>query len=203
MARCTMSQPMPRLRSGAVAGDAVAHAVDAPELLGVDVQQLAGCRALVAHDRQPAARSACSRDSPSRFMQRLTVADAAPGLRGDAPQRPALAAQSPRAAPAPARVSARGLRARPRAAVGQARQPLGLEARQPLVAVRRLTPAASARRATVQPCSSTRLTSRARPLAVNLACLWLFIRPSELGWCLDNPSFPNHGRMNNLLEHHS
>ena len=53
------------------------------------------------------------------------------------------------------------------------------------------------------PSSSTRLTSRARPLGVNLACLWLFIRPPDPVGGLDNPSFSNHGRMNNLLERHS
>jgi hypothetical protein len=43
-----------------------------------------------------------------------------------------------------------------------------------------------------------------RPLAVNLACLWLFIRsPESVAGGLDNPSFPNQGRMNNLLERHS
>jgi hypothetical protein len=41
-------------------------------------------------------------------------------------------------------------------------------------------------------------------LGVNLACLWLFIRPPDLsGWCLDTPSFSNHGRVNNLLKRHT
>jgi hypothetical protein len=41
-------------------------------------------------------------------------------------------------------------------------------------------------------------------LAVNLACLWLFIRsPGPVAEGFDNPSFPNQGRMNNLSERHT
>jgi hypothetical protein len=55
----------------------------------------------------------------------------------------------------------------------------------------------------VHPSSSTLLTNRARPLGVNLACLWLFIRsPGSVAEGFDNPSFPNQGRMNNLPERH-
>ena len=54
MATCRYSQPLPRLRPRRwpVAGDAVAGAVDAAELLGVDVDDLARMFALVAdHSR--------------------------------------------------------------------------------------------------------------------------------------------------------
>ena len=58
--------------------------------------------------------------------------------------------------------------------------------------------------ATVQPSSSTLLTSRAQPLGANLACLWLFIRsPGSAAEGFENPSFPNQERMNNLSERHS
>jgi hypothetical protein len=41
-------------------------------------------------------------------------------------------------------------------------------------------------------------------MGVNRACLWLFIRsPVWVEGGLDNPSFPNQGRMNNLSERHT
>ena len=48
MATCRYSQPLPRLRPRPVTGHAVAGAVDAAELLGVDVDDLARMFALVA-----------------------------------------------------------------------------------------------------------------------------------------------------------
>jgi hypothetical protein len=51
MATWTNSQPAPRVGPCAVAGDAMADAVEATELLDVDVDQLAGMFALVATDR--------------------------------------------------------------------------------------------------------------------------------------------------------
>jgi len=55
----------------------------------------------------------------------------------------------------------------------------------------------------LQPSPSTRLTNRARPLGLNLACLWLFIRsPGSVAEGFDSPSFPSQGRMNHLPEHH-
>ena len=57
MATCRCSQPMPRRTApvaldGALAGHAVADAVDAAKLLDVDVDQLARLRALVADHRR-------------------------------------------------------------------------------------------------------------------------------------------------------
>ncbi len=73
----------PALASGSVAGDAVAEAVDAAELLGVDVDQLAWLGALVAHDLGTlielleAAEAAAAQDSSDgRDRQTETPSDA-------------------------------------------------------------------------------------------------------------------------------
>jgi hypothetical protein len=69
--------------------------------------------------------------------------------------------------------------------------------------VRSLMPAAWLASRTFQPNSSTRSANGARPLAVNLACLWLFIRcPVLVLLELGSHSFPERAQMNNLLKHH-
>jgi hypothetical protein len=73
-----------------------------------------------------------------------------------------------------------------------------------LMPVRLLTLAASLAALTLHPSSSSRLTSRARPLGFKLACLWLFIgSPDPVAEGFDNPSLSNQRRMNNLLERHN
>ena len=117
---------MPRLlTASAIAGDAVADAVDAAELLGVDVDQLAGLLALVADARLGAA-SRRGRDG------------AAPADRRDGPpRRRAIAGPDKRwrrrrsisasAAAQPVRPALR-----PRRAVLQAGRAFGREAVAPL-----------------------------------------------------------------------
>ncbi len=52
MQTCTASQPAPRSALPPIAGDPMADRLDPPELLGVDVEQLARPLTLVAHDRR-------------------------------------------------------------------------------------------------------------------------------------------------------
>ena len=52
--------------------------------------------------------------------------------------------------------------------------------------------------ATIQPSSSIRLTSRARPWAINLAFSWLGFQGVST-----SPASPDQERMNNLSERHS
>ncbi len=73
----------PALASGPVAGDAMAEAIDAAELLGVDMDQLAGLGALVTHDlgalieRLEAAETAAAQDgADGRDRQAETACDA-------------------------------------------------------------------------------------------------------------------------------
>jgi len=67
-------------RSGAIAGDAVAPAVDLAELLGVDVQQLAGVGALIAEYGRPGLERA-RRPRPIRRSARPTVETGRPSRR--------------------------------------------------------------------------------------------------------------------------
>ena len=90
----TNSQPTPRCvaLAGAIAGDAMADAVELAELFDVDVDQLAGLLALVAADRLGGSR-ALSLLRPRRLRTRLTVAGRNAGFGGDRLAGQALPAQ--------------------------------------------------------------------------------------------------------------
>ena len=84
IARCTYSQPIPRvlLWACAIAGDVVTDAIEFAELLDVDVDDLAGSCAFVATDR-------LGRLERRKLIETQSLQDAAdgggrnPDLRGD------------------------------------------------------------------------------------------------------------------------
>ena len=199
----TNSQPMPPdvvALAGAVAGDAMADAVEAAELLDVDVDQLAGVLALVAADRLGRLER-LMRLRPRRLRTRLTVAGETPTSGGDLLAGPALAAQGldlldDGAGVGRCRRCGREVRsARPA-------RPSACEARPPICA-----PSAGRRlRLVRRPSASARLdicrTIRSRPSGVRRAFLWMFIRSSEESLKLRNSSFLAQDRMDNLLKAH-
>ena len=123
--------------------DAMPDALDPSELLGIDVEHRPGPFVLVAPGRilglDHAPELAQAQVLEHARHRRAGLAE----LGGDLPGRPAPAAQPLDLLHDPRRQAPRDA-PRPRAAIARVRLAAFLEAFQPLVAVRRLTPAASA-----------------------------------------------------------
>ena len=118
------------LAAGAIAGDAVADAVDAAELLGVDMDQLAGPGALVAHRR----RLGFQRGEPAETepaQHRPDGGNGHPERAGDPGAAPAQPAQSLDLRHSRRRQTVSAAPRR-RAAVSQRRHPASAIACQPL-----------------------------------------------------------------------
>jgi hypothetical protein len=142
-----------------VAGDAVADAVDAAELLGVDVEQRAGAGALIADHGRPGLEGGEAAETEAAQHQ-------ADGRAGPPqPPRDLRAGQALPAQPLDLGGDLEG-------------QPAGRCRASHLCAVRTDTPAARAASSTRQSCSRTRATRRSRPCTVMRALLWTFIRGS-------------------------
>ena len=177
MATWANSQPAPSTESRRSPVTRWLGPHDAAELLGVDVQHLAGRHVLVAHDR--AHRLECLQAGQAQPRQHpADGGDAAADELGDLAHRHAQPAQLlDRALQHLIQAAARA--ARPRAAIGQRLNALLLRSRlSHLRAVRRLTPAASA--AAASPMTAIRSSNNLRPSRVNLAFLCTFTRSSSL-----------------------
>ena len=163
--------------AGAIAGDAMADALEAAELLDVDVDQLAGMLALVAAHRLGGSRSLI-RLRPSRLRMRLTVAGETPvSLAICLPvqrwRRSALDLLDGRCRRRLAQP------VRPRGAVVQARPGLRLEALDPLPHGPRADADGCRDGLRRLPALHTRRTNSARPCGVRRAFLCTFIRSSR------------------------
>jgi hypothetical protein len=171
-----------------IACHTVAGLHDAPELLGVDVQQLAGRLSLVANDGRNGVER-LQAGQPQACEQATDRGHAAPDDGGDAAHGHARAAQLLDA------LVQCGVQVRARRAGRELRSckpctPPSRKRLSHLRAVRGLMPAASA--AGISPIPAMRSTSNLRPSNVNLAFLWLFIRwDSSVTLKRGNSSFPD------------
>jgi hypothetical protein len=193
--------------AAAIASDAVADAIDAPELLDIDVDQLARSLALISTDRldrfespQPI-KTKAAQDAPDGGFR-----DA--GLAGDLRPGPALAPEAFDAcdgrgwAMVADEVGWRKRCGREERSCKPAR-PSARKRLTHLRTVRGQTPTAALRAFGVCPPSTTRRTMISRPAGVSRAFLCTSIRSPKVRQSLSNFSILGRSRMDNLLRHHT
>lgn len=173
-----------------VAVDAVTHPVDPTELLDIEVDQLSGGLALVAHDHRLRFENSSSREPVASQDPAKSRAGNPGQLRQGQSRQPMLAPQLDDEL-----LSARGQLAGrsvgPRRAIEQARLPFHESRFNHFLAVWRLIPAARETWPMGQASSKTRRHTKARLSGQLLALLWTFIRAASVfGQLLDKVSLP-------------
>ena len=160
----------------AVAGDPMADLLDAPELLGVEVQQLAGMRPFVAHHRRWwGPRPMATQDAAQTGLgEARVITDLRVGQLLFPPTPGFLA---------PARGKPRGAACRPRRAVPQAGSALGLIPRDPFTDGLRAAAFSVCPSLSTSPTKSSRLHGVVRALLCMSFCVllsWMFLFPTHL-----------------------